>query len=322
MIAGTDSSRPARLEDLITPDLAARLDRLDVFSRKLLAGKMPGERRSKRRGRSVEFDDFRTYVAGDDLRHIDWNIYARFERLFIKLFREEEDLALDLFVDCSGSMDAGKPNKLVFVAQLGLALAYVGLVNQNRVSVTLAGAAEGRGPGRLRSLAPMRGRRNLSRIASELLAEIRQRREGGADLNEGLRAFAKRRTGRGLTVVLSDFLIPQLPAAGLNALAGGDAGTFDVYCLQTVAPGEIDPSTESESGLVGDLRLTDTETGRAVETTISNALLAKYRAAFESQRESLRRMSMSRGVAYFLVSTATPVDQLVLGSLRRGGMLR
>src|SRR5512146_2920356 len=94
-------------EALLTSDFMARLDQLDLLSRKLLAGKMKGERRSKRRGQSVEFADYRNYVVGDDLRFIDWNLYARLDRLFLKLFLEEEDLALYVLADMSKSCDYG-----------------------------------------------------------------------------------------------------------------------------------------------------------------------------------------------------------------------
>ena len=126
------------MDELLGPDLAARLDRLDVISRKIFAGKLPGERRSKRRGRSVEFDDYREYVPGDDLRHIDWNVYARLDRFFIKLFREEEDLAVHILLDASPSMDAGggerEPSKLVFAQRLAMAVAYVSEMLRARLS--------------------------------------------------------------------------------------------------------------------------------------------------------------------------------------------
>src|SRR5476651_2776674 len=99
---------------LLSPEFMARLDQLDIMSRKLLAGKMKGERRSKRRGQSVEFADYRDYVVGDDLRFIDWNIYARLDRLFLKLFLEEEDLHFFALVDASASMNFGSPTKLQF----------------------------------------------------------------------------------------------------------------------------------------------------------------------------------------------------------------
>src|SRR3954467_1415333 len=118
---------------LLDPTFMARLDQLDVMSRKMLAGKMKGERRSKRRGQSVEFADFRNYVLGDDLRFIDWNIYARLDKLFIKLFLEEEDLALYILIDTSKSSDFGNPNKLDYMKRVAASLGYVGLVNYNRV---------------------------------------------------------------------------------------------------------------------------------------------------------------------------------------------
>src|SRR5512140_1667684 len=128
-------------EALLTSEFMARLDQLDLLSRKLLAGKMKGERRSKRRGQSVEFADYRNYVVGDDLRFIDWNLYARLDRLFLKLFLEEEDLALYVLVDVSKSCDYGQPNKAFYLKQVAAALGYIGLVNYNRV--TMAAMANG-----------------------------------------------------------------------------------------------------------------------------------------------------------------------------------
>src|SRR3989440_8078857 len=126
---------PVKSDHLLDPSFMARLDQLDVMSRKLLAGKMKGERRSKRRGQSVEFADYRNYVVGDDLRFIDWNIYARLERLFLKLFLEEEDLALYILLDVSKSCDYGNPHKAFYIRQVAAALGYVGLVNYNRVTI-------------------------------------------------------------------------------------------------------------------------------------------------------------------------------------------
>src|SRR5579871_4987583 len=137
------TSTPATTKSgtLLEPTFMARLDQLDVMSRKLLAGKMKGERRSKRRGQSVEFADYRNYVVGDDLRFIDWNIYARLDRLFLKLFLEEEDLSLYVLIDVSKSCDYGEPNKAQYMKQVAAALGYIGLVNYNRVSI--CGMAQG-----------------------------------------------------------------------------------------------------------------------------------------------------------------------------------
>lgn len=320
------------LERLLPPGLAARLDRLDLVSRKVFAGKLPGERRSKRRGRSVEFDDHRNYVAGDDLRHIDWNILARHDRFFVKLFREDQDLGLHLVVDASESMDTGVPNKRLFAARLAMALGYVGLVNQNRVMLTVF-----HGPDRpLTQLAPVRGRTNTARLADTLLAcldpsrrwivqsdprlpDSGPRRANGHDFNSALRSVAERRSGGGVLAVISDFLHRGGCRAGLNALAGSMSRDFDSFVFHTLSPGELDPAADR---LVGDLRLTDAETGDSAEVTMSPAVLGAYREAATRWRDELRADCRARGIAYRLVPTTTPIDGFVLGTLRKEGVLR
>lgn len=323
------------MNELLGPGLAARLDRLDLLSRRLFAGKLPGERRSKRRGRSVEFDDYREYTPGDDLRHVDWNVLARLDRFFVKLFREDQDLSLQVVLDASPSMDAGEPSKLVFAARLAMALAYIGLVNQNRVGLSIY---LGRDRG-LRALAPVRGRPNARRFAADLLDLFDggggaaggrtpadpggpgdRRATAAPDFNAALRAVAHARSGSGVTVVISDFLLAEGWAPGLNALFG--AGGFDTWCLHVLSPGEIDPASERERGFLGDLRLTDAETAAAAEVTVSGAAIRRYRAALEKLCSTLRADCRARGMQYVLALSDMPVEEFVLGSLRRGGLLR
>src|SRR5271166_3928938 len=120
---------------LLAPDFLARLEQLELVSRKIFLGRIKGERRSKRKGQSVEFADYRNYVVGDDLRFLDWNLYARLDRLFLRLFMEEEDLHFYVLIDNSLSMDFGKPTKLHYARQVAAALAFVGLVNMDRVAI-------------------------------------------------------------------------------------------------------------------------------------------------------------------------------------------
>lgn len=322
MLAGRSEPRPTTVDELIGADLAVRLDRLDLLSRKILAGKLPGERRSKRRGRSVEFEDFRTYAHGDDPRHIDWNAFARLERLFIKIFREEEDLSLHLVVDASASMDAGRPGKLAFAHRLAMALAYVGLVNQNRVSVTSFGASGG-----LVRLAPCRGRPSLRLVADFLLARLSPRAPGAggepASLAAAMRSLGASGAARGIVVVMSDFLASDGCEEALTYLgAASMSGAVDAFALQTLSPGELDPASERDAGLIGDLRLTDAESGGAAEVTVTPDSIRRYRRNLDEYIAGLRARCLSRGVAHSLVPTDTPIDQLVIGSLRRGGMLR
>jgi len=329
MIIRPAQAVPRSIEELLPVGLSAKLDRLDVLSRKMFAGKLPGERRSKRRGRSVEFDDFRNYTAGDDLRHIDWNVYARLDRLFIKLFREEEDLALHVIVDATASMQTGAPggsevSKLVFAHRLAMGLAYVGLVNQNRV-VTASFGVDG-----VRQLSAVRGRSSVQRVAGFLLESLRGASAGpltgaGVGLADTLRQAAMHRSGRGVMVVLSDFLEPSgiggLEPA-MNALAAAGSTAFDTYLLQVLSPGELDPVKEAEFGLIGDLRLTDVETQRTSEITVSSSLLTGYRRRLAAYSAELHRMASSRGMSCRLIPTDTPVETVLLDSLRRGGMLR
>ncbi|MDX2147289.1 MAG: DUF58 domain-containing protein [Planctomycetota bacterium] len=355
MLVGTDPVRSkiresfarSPVDALLDPRLAARLERLDVFSRKILSGKLLGERRSKRRGRSIEFDDFRDYTPGDDLRHIDWNAYARLDRLFIKLFREEEDLALHLVVDASPSMDTGNPNKLLFALRLATALGAIGLANQNRVSASVLGrrvapktlaAIDASPPAAssnqlpFASLRPLRGRTSLHALARFFAAALDPSASTNseplslvpapADLNTSLRSLASRGLGRGICVVMSDFLDEPGVDAGLRALAATDPGVMDIYCLHVLSPGEVNPELERDAGLQGDLRLTDAETGRAREVTVSPALIARYRRSVDRFCADLRARCLSLGLAPLRVTTDAPIERVVLDSLRRGGLLR
>lgn len=333
MLIGGASKRPEGIDGLIEPRVLARLERLDVTSRKMFPGKLQGERRSKRRGRSVEFDDYRTYAPGDDLRFIDWNVYARLDRLFVKLFLEEEDLALHVALDASASMDGGGeegdggvPDKLLFSARLAALLCAVGLVNQNRVGVTVFGAP---GQGSVARLADCRGRKNVARAANFILDHAWAGRSGpavtggesgpGARFGEALTTIARMRVGKGVMVVISDFLVPDGYERGLRALAA--AGGYDTYCLQVLSPAEIEPERSAQGGVTGDLRLTDVETGRASEVTVTAPLIKRYKERLESYCEGLAAFCRARELTYLLVRTDVSVEQLVFRTLRRAGMV-
>lgn len=309
------------MQDLIGPALMARIDRLDLMSRKMFAGTLPGERRSKKRGQSVEFEDYRQYSPGLDIRHIDWKVYARLDRLFVKLFLEEEDLSLHIALDASASMDAGDPNKLIFAQRIAAALGYVGLVNNNRVGMTIFGGH------RLHRLKEMRGRRNVSRLADFLLesADPHPGKPGpGADFTDALRTVALSRQGKGVMLLLTDFLIPGGYEDGLRYLAGSRG--FDTYCLQVLSPGEIDPEAERDeslgSGVVGDVRLTDIETGAAAEVTVTAALLKQYRRTLERYCDDLAAWCAAREMKHLLIRSDADVQTLVINQLRAIGMLR
>lgn len=333
MLSNLKPSRPTSPQDLLEARLLAKLDRLDLASSRIFAGKLQGERRSKRRGQSVEFDDHRHYTPGDDLRFIDWNVYARFERLFIKLFLEEEDLALHVCVDASASMETGEPSKLLFAARLATSLAYVGLMRNNRVGMTVFGTPVsdviGAGsPRAIMRLPDLRGRRHIRRMAQflrdsiwpESRTDIGGRAPQGSDFNTALTTIARQRVGKGVFVLVSDYLIPDGYETGLRSLAA--AGGYDTFCIQVLSPGEMDPARETERGLRGDLRLMDMETGRAAEVTITPALLRRYRERLDDYTQSLHRYCTARGLTHLLATSDADLESFIIDTLRRTGVLR
>jgi uncharacterized protein (DUF58 family) len=290
-------------DTLLDPAFMARLDQLDVISRKMLVGKMKGERRSKRRGQSVEFADYRNYVVGDDLRFIDWNIYARLDRLFLKLFLEEEDLALYVLVDVSKSCDYGTPNKAFYMKQVAAALGYIGLVNYNRVS--LVAMADGV----VAETGAMRGRRRVAQMI-DFLQKLQP--SGASHFTESCRRFALQHRQRGVCVVLSDFFIKEGFEAGLRYVAGGK---YDLFCVQCLAPQEIDPD------LQGDLKLRDVEDDDMAEVSITQPLIKQYKANLNAYCLALKDFITRRGGTYLFTSTGVPFDTLVLNYLRERGLL-
>lgn len=331
MIVRPGAARPTSVDDLISPALSARLDRLQVRSRKVFAGKLVGERRSKMRGRSVEFDDYREYIPGDDIRFIDWNIYARLDRIFVKLFLEEQDMSVHIVLDASASMHAAPPDgpsKLLFAQRMAMALGYVGLVNQDRVAVSVFG-----GP-TFERLPEMRGRRNIKRLGRFLLDRVDPTAAAtgeGMSFTEAMRLVATTRQGKGVMIVLSDFLVREGYEHGLRYLAAGvgrEAGagdSFDTYCVQTLAPGEIDPTkegSEREGGVIGDLRLVDVETGRPAEVTVTAALIKRYRQRLQEYVDALSSYCHARRMTHLLMPCDTNIETAIFQTLRGRGLVK
>ncbi len=329
MLRNPTITRPTSIEDLLEPSLIARLGQLDVSSRKVFSGKLKGERRSKKRGESVEFADHRPYVTGDDLRHIDWNLFGRLDRLFLKLFMEEEDLSLHIVLDASASSDTGEPHKFVFMQKLAAALGYIGLVNLNRVAVSVIGgrpaerqnaiaqqsettegfAGVAREPTPVTAIRDLRGRRRLQ----DLVRFVCSVEPGGiAPFTEGAKRIAITRRGKGVMVILSDFFIKEGYETALRMLRGHG---YDLFALQVLSPDEIEPK------IGGDLRLKDIEDGDAAEVTISAPLLKRYKQNLEAYNAQLHDFCAQRDIIHALVPTSTPIDTLVMEYLRKRGLL-
>lgn len=289
---------------LLDQTFLSKVGRLDIVSRKVLQGRVKGEKRSKKRGQSVEFADHRQYSAGDDLRFLDWSIYARLDRLMIKLFQEEEDLHVYLLMDASASMDYGRPNKFRYAQKVIAALGHIGLVNMNRVGVGCFSSTLDR------VLRPERGRRNLPKLVRFLEETPCQ---GTTDLGAACKRFAMEHTRSGVVVLVSDFLDRR---GYEDAVRFFVARRMDVFCLHLLSPQELDPP------LAGDLRLVDAEDGDVTEITVSGPLLAAYKKNLGAFMGGLRDFCHTRGARYLSASTAMPFDRLVIEQLRLHGLVK
>jgi uncharacterized protein (DUF58 family) len=301
---------------LLTPDLLRRLEQLQLLAARRSKSSARGERRSRARGQSVEFADHRSYVPGDDFRHLDWNLFGRLERLFLKLYEEERELPVRLFLDASESMAFGEPSKFDFARRVAAAVGYIALCGFDRVSVVPFPDATGGEPG-IRSpqsflhtaLRSVRGKKSASRFFQHLGAlDV----GGAARLNESLRrgAFESRQTG--LAIVLSDLLDPEGYEAGLNVLVGRG---FQVSVVHILAPEELAPTT------FGDLRLVDAESGEDREVTFGKYRLKAYQQTVQNFCGRLREYCQKRGIHYFLARSDMDLGDLMLRQLRRAEVL-
>ncbi len=292
-------------QTLLDPQLMAKLEQLELLTRKIFRGSMKGERRSKRRGESVEFADYRNYVPGDDLRFLDWNVYARLDKLFLKLFLEEEDLHVSVLFDISKSMDWGKPvTKGLYAKRIAAALAYIGLCNYDRVSLYAFSdhlQYEMKG---------MRGRRATAQML-HFLEEIEF--EGGSNLVNTCKHYAIRHPQRGIVILLSDFLDKDGFESGLRFLLGRE---LDLYVIQIMSPDELDPT------LTGDLKLKDVEDDDLAEVTVTRALINRYKQNVQTYCQSLKEYCARRGVNYLFATPEVDFDQVVLKVLRRRGLVK
>ena len=289
---------------LLPPDLMAQLERLELVTRKVFRGRLKGERRSKRKGQSVEFADFRNYVPGDDLRMLDWNLYARLDKLIIKLFLEEEDLHFFTLIDASMSMDFGEPSKLEYAKQLAAALGFVGLIRTDRVRIeTLGRGVDDPGP-------VLRGRRSVWRMLDYL-----QQVEPGETMSlaDGVKNFALRNSGRGIVVLITDLMDKGGYESALRYLVSRQ---MDVYLVHVLSQEELEPD------VTGDLRLIDCEDGDEAEITVSGPLLTRYHETLTAFVSAAQGFCARRGMNYLLANNQTPVKDLISNYLRRRGLVR
>ena len=289
---------------LLDPEFLRKLERLSIVSKKIFTGKIKGERKSRKKGLSVEFADYRDYAQGDDLRFVDWNIFGRLDELFVKLFMEEEDLFFYLVLDASKSMDFGEPLKMDFAKKVAAALAYVGLSNLDRVSVSAFSSKINR------TLPPIRGKSQVWRLFS-FINDIQP--DGETSLQTSLKEFVLQNTRKGVAVVISDFMDRDGYEEALKYLV---QRRFDVFVIQVMSKEELHP------GILGHLKLIDAESNQYVEISASRAVFKTYKKNLEVFTGGIRDFCLGKGIGYVLSSSAVPFDQLVLQYLRRLGLVK
>jgi len=301
-------AKPAFLPSEIDPTVfdegfLRQLERLQLLMRAPVRGGLKGGRRSVKRGQSVEFADFRDYSLGDDLRQVDWNVLARLEKLFVKLYVEEEDVTIHFLLDASASMAAGRPGKLLFAKRAAAALGYIALASEDRVAITALAARTGR-----RQVA-LRGSGRVFRLLAAL-SQINPA-DGVTDLLTAARHAGAQLTGRGVIVLLSDLLDPGADKVIRELAATGS----ELIVLHVLSPEELDPNLE------GDVRLVDIETGDGLDVTVDLATIDDYKARLMAWQEDFAALAAKRGATYVPLSTDVPLADLVFAELRRRRVL-
>ena len=280
-----------------------QIERLLLLLRAPVRGGLKGGRRSVKRGQSVEFADYREYTPGDDLRQLDWNVLARLEKLFVKLFIEEEDVTITVLLDGSASMASGTPDKLQFAKRAAAALGYIGLASEDKVAISVLG-------GRVaRRRTALRGSGRVFRLLAELSAIAPA--DGPTDLVAAARHAAAQLSGRGVVILLSDLLDPAADRV-IRELASTRS---ELIVLHVLSPQELDPPLE------GDLRLVDAETGEGVDVTADLATIDAYRARLAAWKDGFATLAARREATYVDLSSDVPLNDLIFAELRRRRVL-
>ena len=291
--------------DLLDPVFLARLKRLRVASKVIVNSLLRGEHRSRVKGVSMEFADYKDYIKGDELKHLDWNAYARLDRLFIKTFEEERDLTLHVLLDTSGSMGHGEgTSKLDYGTHIAAALSYISLANLDRAGVTAIGDGIGTG------VAPRRGRAQILTILDML---NRVEADGRTDLDHCLTRYAQLTKRSGLVVLISDLLDPAGLEKGLARLR---YRKNDVIVFHLLSP------EERTLPVRGDVAVVDCETGERREVSVNRHMAAIYSHAVEGFCHRMKDMCTSVGAQYVGVDTSVPFERAIIAYLVRRRMLR
>jgi uncharacterized protein (DUF58 family) len=275
-----------------------KLEHLSLVSRRVFQGQLLANRRARQLGSGIIFADHRNYHFGDDLRYLDWNVYARFGNELIRRFEEEKDLHVYILLDCSHSMSAGNPNKFDYARQVAAALAYIALADLDRICIIPFAD-------KLYPIFPtIRGKQHIVNLIQFL--DSLKTVGNTTDLSASMSEFVRQKQHHGLAVVISDFFDPKGFRSGLDALRYRN---YEPFLIQIHDQREADPK------LLGDLQLQDVESGSEFEVTISEAMLRQYKKKFSSFLADIKRYCIDNALNCMISSTAVPFDEMILQML-------
>lgn len=277
---------------LFDSDFLKKLEQLVISTKISLADGASGNRKSRAKGSSVEFSDYREYSIGDDFKRIDWNAYGRFEKLFIKLFMEEREAPIHIFLDNSKSMDWGEPNKSIASRRLAAALSYISLCSYDRVSLVCMNDVVDK------FKSDLRGKNSFSQILN-LMDSLEYK--GTTDIFNTVSKY-NLKSGKGISIVISDFFTKGNLLDMINYL---QFKKQEVYICHILAPQEVEP----EIGM--SLRLIDIESGEFRDVTSSPALVKTYKKVYKRFITNIEDTCKGRGVNYMFMESSLPPEKMV-----------
>lgn len=294
----------AEVSTLFDEEFLRKLEYLKLVANRMIPGHLRGEHRARKKGTGVEFADYRPYVSGDDTKDVDWKAYLRLDKLILRIFDEEADLPIYLFVDSSQSMSFGNPSKFDYARKVAAALGYIGLLNLDRVSVI------GYGDGISEQIASKRGRNQIWRIFRFL---ERMETAGETSLERAFKTFFGSRKRRGLVVIASDFMDPAgfEPAFDFIRLF-----RHDVFNVHILTPEELKPQFPDEAMIV------DSENGTSQRLRMSPALVAAYEAEMAKLRTGIEQYCSRYGWGYVQTQTPIPFEDLVIEIFKQDRFIR
>jgi len=304
-------------EPLLDQELMTSLQRLALSAPHVQRGTFAGEHRSRRRGTAPEFADFKSYSPGDDIRRVDWNLYARFDELFVRLSEITTDLTVHLLVDASASMDwratPYTPTKYRFTQRVAAALAYVALWHFDRIRISPI--AQGEWP----AFGPVQGRAQVP----GLIAYLEDCRAGGdRTVAARLGMFAHREPTPGLLFILSDLLTDDLDLLMTQCKTLRSKG-WEIALIHVVDPAELSPDLMfADDDRSQPTTLIDCESGERVMVLPSPASMQRYSGAVRAWLDDLTARCRAHGITYVRLATDQPVETAVLRLLNEQGLLK